>query len=519
MWGGNKNDSKKSVVLTSVIGVAVIAVVLALVYVLARMLVRGTSSVYEVSLFFLTIIECVLTFIGISMQMKRLYKPSDLHITSRFPLTAFKQYMANLLIIFINLEIYSFMFVIPIMIIIFAAAGTVSFVGILGIMVGALFAGLLPFALSMIIVIPVMAVLSLLENRNVIKMLIFVVAIIVFFVVYNIILQMLAEYFLNRNPAEDTIKFWKIILSALDNPFNPFVYLCNLTLFTHALSGLGIVLAMFVVVTAIGFAVARPVYNNVRRKLVDGVAKYRTHRVAVDEVPAWRALFKYNFKEILRTKAYAYFYLGIAIATPIMVFFCDRLVVNIGKAQLGGSVAFGGSILVISAFMAMISAFSAISISIEGKNFYITKLVPVSFRRQLSIKGALNLLVSLGALLISCVVLVSLDYLSAVQTLMVALTEIIFALGLVTNGLNLNLVNPNLKLKANGEPDEINITLMMLIGLVLSVLLGALGLILSFMLASYKVYLILLSIVIVYAAINTAIFMRITERRYAAIEF
>lgn len=518
-WGGNKNDSKKSTILTGIFGVLVIAVILVLVYFLASVLIKATSSVYQIALLFLTIIECVLTFMGITMQIRRLYRPNDLHITLRFPLTAFKQYIANILIIFINLEIYSVMFILPIMTVVFAAAGSISFVTVMGIIVGALFSALLPFAFSMIVVIPVMAVMSLLENRDIVKMLIFVAVIIIFFVLYNVILQMLADYFLNRGAIEDTMKIWTVILDRLDNPFNPFVYLCNLMTFSKAWAGFGIVLATFFVVSVIGFAVAKPVYNNVRKKLVDGVAKYRKHKSDVTDVSCGMALLKYNFKEILRTKAYAYFYLGIAIATPVMVFFCDRLVINIGKAQLGGTVAFGGSVLVISAFMAMISAFSAVAISIEGKNFYITKLVPISYRKQLTIKGALNLMVSSGALLISCIVLISLGYLSALQTVMVAIIELILALGLAANGLNLNLANPNLKLKANGEADEINITIMMVIGLVITIIVGALGLILSFMLAAWKVYLILSAIVIAYAVINVVIFIKTTEKRYAAIEF
>lgn len=518
-WGANKNDSKKSAVLTGAFGLLVIAVVLALVWFLVSILTDATNSVFEIALLFVTVIECILTFMGISMQIKRLYRPSDLNITLRFPLTPFKQYVANLLIIFINLEIYSALLLLPIMTIVFGAAGTLTFLSFLGIVIGVLFSALLPFALSMIVAIPVMAVMSLLENRNIIKMLIFVAVVIVFFVLYNIILQMLADYFFDPEVAANKMKIWLTILQSIDNPFNPFLYLCYIMTLQKAWTGIGVILALFVVVSAIGFAVAKPVYNNVRKKLVDGVAKYKKFKGRPNDDSSLRALLKYNFKELLRTKAYAYFYLGIAIATPVMVFFCDRLVINIGKAQLGGSVAFGGSVLVISAFVAMICAFSAISISIEGKNFYITKLIPVKYRKQLLIKGLLNLLVANGALLVSCIVLSSLKYLSPLQTCMVALIELIFSLGLVANGLNLNLANPNLKLKASGEADEINITVMMVIGLLISLLTGALGLILSFFLAAWKVYLILFAIVIVYAVINIVIFLLTAEDKYTAIEF
>lgn len=520
-WGGNKSDNKKSVILTGFFGILVIAVMLVLVYYLTSLLKDTVEEISpkQLSVFFLTIIQASLTFMGITMQLKRLYHPDDLHISSRFPLTAFKTYISNVLIIFINLTIYSLLLVAPVMIIVNIAMGTLNIITVFGILLCALMSSLMPFAFSTIIAIPVMFVLSLLENRNFIKLAIFVCVLIAFFILYNYIIQMLADYFINKGRNEDTKIVWTKLLNGFNYFLNPVVYLGEILYFDRFFMAMGIVIAIFVVFSAIGLWLARIEYSRVRNKLLDGVGKTIKHKTKINDAGPLSSIFIHGFKEIFRTKAYAYFYLGIAIATPVMVFFCNRLVMNIGKEQIGGIIGYGASVLVISAFMAMISAFSANCLSMEGKNFYITKLVPINYRFQLFVKGFINFMVSFGALLFSCIVLCGLHFLTVAQSFIIGFTEIVLAIGLVLNGININLSNPNLKQKSNGEADEINITVMMVIGLVLSVILGAIGIIFMFFLQPWIVYVILFSIVLVYAVINMAIFLCTAEKRYYAIEF
>ena len=230
------------------------------------------------------------------------------------------------------------------------------------------------------------------------------------------------------------------------------------------------------------------------------------------------AMFRHQFKEILRTRSYAYFYLGIAVTTPVMVFFCNRLVNEVGEAQLGEIVNFGASVLVMTAFMGLISAFSAAAVSMEGERFYITKIVPVSYRAQLAVKGALNLAVSFGALLVSCVIVASLGFVSIGQTLIIGATEFVLAAGFVLNGLNLNVANPNVKPKANGEIDEINVSFMMFIGVFISAAAGALAIILPFFWDIAWVYLLLAGVALVYAGVNLIVFILTASKRYARIE-
>lgn len=518
-WGINRNDSKKTTVLMGAVSVLVVVAMLALVYVLTVALSKTLDvTAMQLAQLFLVIIEIALIVMAISMQVKRVYRPADVHITSRFPISPFKIYLCNLILIYIDLAIYSFMLIIPVMLMFGIADGIISVAYIFGIILGALFAPLIPFAVSLLISIPIMYVTLKLERRHIISLIIFIVFLVGAFALYNYVLTILADYFINSQMTADTVNIWQSVLNVLGSPYNPLSYLANVIFFNGVWAGVGITVGTALVLGVVGIFIARPVYKTVNLEAREGDRNYFRAQSKLDNYGPTRAQLRYGFKQIIRTKTYAYFYLGIAIATPVMVFFCNRLVTQVGQAQIGSTVNYGASVLVIAAFMAMISAFAGNALSMEGNNFGLTKLIPVSFKRQLLIKGFLNFCVSVGALLISCIILASLKFISAGEMFILLGVQIAFAAGAVFNGLNLNLANPNLRLKVNGESDEINIIIMMLLGIVISALLGAGNIIAPFFLPRWAIHLITASAVLIYAGINILIFFLTADKKYRNIE-
>lgn len=518
-WGANRDNNKKSALLTGCAGVLVIVVMLALIWLLTIVITKSIDTTpKEFSQIFLTAIQFGLVIMSITMQLKLIYKPSDVAMTARFPISAFKVYLSNLIIVYLDLLIYSFMLVLPVMVVFGIAENIISFKYVVGIIIGAFFAPMIPFAISTFIAIPVMWIAAKLENRNVVRLVIFIVVLIALFVLYNYLLTMLADYFIKLSINPDTKDLWQRILSVLNSKFNIFSYIAGIVFFDDVILYIGIVLLIAVVFSCIGIVLARLVQSKVRSKTLENGGTEYMKVTKTDNHGANFAMFRHNFKEIIRNRTYAYFYLGIALATPVMVFFCNRLVTQVGQAQIGANINFGASLLVISTFMALISAFSGAMLSMEKKNFYITKLVPIKYKKQLLIKALLNLSVSVGALLVSCIILAVLKFITAGEMAILIFMELALSVGFVFNGMNLNLLNPNLRLKANGEADEINITIMMMIGMVLSALLGAASLILPFILNLTLTYIIVAAVILAYLILNVVGFFVGAEKRYRKIE-
>ncbi len=520
-WGLNKNDNKKSKILTGAMGLIMAFVMLAIVYLFAKVLTRSVKSVSipAMSTLFLTIVEVGLLVMGISMQIKRLYSPFDLEITARFPLSDAKMYIANIILVYINMAIYGFMLTFPVLMAFGLAAKVLSFKFVMGTLLASLISPLVPFGLSLILAIPIMYIFKLLEQRNIIKLILFILMLVGFFILYNYILTLLSHYFLEENNIDSsTVDVWARLVGGLNHWFNPASLLRSFVFFENFGFGFGIYLAVTVVLGAAGIGLATPTYKYFRRTILEGGGARWIKKTTLNDYGPARAMFNNGFKNILRTKTYAYFYLGIAIATPVMVFLCNKLISDVGNFQVGSTINFGASVLVIAVFMAMISAFSGMAISMEGNKFYITKIIPVPYRKQLVLKVLLNLIVSAGALLISLIILISLKFITFTQMVVLLFAMLLYAVGVVLNGLNLNLSNPNMKQKANGEADEINISITMIIGILLGAITGFACIIVPFFAPMWSVYLIVLGVAIVYAGVNALVFFTTCEKKYSKIE-
>ena len=519
-WGRDRGADKKNAVLTGFIGAVVILVLLALIYVFTLVLCGNVpeATAERCAAFFSTAIEACLTFAGVAMMLKWLYRPADLKIAARFPITPFRMYVANVILAFIHLFLYSAAVYLPVMTVCALAAGALSWPAFGGIVLGALLSPFVPFVLSMLISVPVLFCMAFLENRNIVKLILFIAVLAGGFVLYNYLLTVLADYFLNKNMSAETTGVWSEILTALDTPWNLSSWLGGLVSLRSPWQAVGLHFAVLIAGAAAGVALAKPVYDSVRRRMLESESGAFRRRTRCTDRGVFSAMFAHEFKEILRTRTYAYFYLGIAVATPVMVFFCNRLAFETGTAQIGQGINFGASVLVISVFMAMISSFAAASVTREGHRFFLTKIIPVSPRRQLAIKGTLNWLVSAGALAISLAVILSLDFVTPAQAAVIGLPELLLAGGFVLNGLNRNLKRPNIRLRPDGEINEFNITVMMLTGILLSAAAGLAALVLPFFMADGAVYAVLLALSAVYAASHLAIFLCTAKRRYELIE-
>ena len=305
-WGANRDDNKKSALLTGCAGVLVIVVMLALIWLLTIVITENINTTpREFSQLFLSAIQLGLFFMSITMQLKLIYKPADVSMSARFPISQFKIYLSSLIIVYLDLLIYSFMLVIPVMAVFGIAEKILSFQFVIGVIIGAFFAPLVPFAISTLVAIPVMWIASKLENRNIVRLIMFIVLLIALFVLYNYLLTMLADYFIKLGINPDTKDLWENILIVLNSPYNIFSYISNIVFFENVILNVGIVLLIAVVVSCIGIVLARLAQNKVRsRTLENGGGEY-LKKTDVDEHGVGFAMLRHNFKEIIRNRTYA----------------------------------------------------------------------------------------------------------------------------------------------------------------------------------------------------------------------
>ena len=167
-WGLNRNNNKASAAMTAVAALFAVAIALALVYVLSYVLKASISvTVKQLAQLYLTLILLGLTVGATGMQMKRLYRPADLLITARFPLSPFKRFLGYLVLNYIDLTIYSAILLLPVMIVFGVCMKCISAMYLLGVLLGVLIMPMIPFVLSIFLAIPAVFLSSLLERHGV----------------------------------------------------------------------------------------------------------------------------------------------------------------------------------------------------------------------------------------------------------------------------------------------------------------------------------------------------------------
>jgi len=93
-----------------------------------------------------------------------------------------------------------------------------------------------------------------------------------------------------------------------------------------------------------------------------------------------------------------------ACAAPVMVFFSNRLAASAGTETVGTAIMPGLTLMVIIIFVAIIVSFSSNCVSREGACFYHTKIIPVSYTKQIGVKFFLYSIVATMSVALSCLI-------------------------------------------------------------------------------------------------------------------
>ncbi len=515
-----KSDSKSEIV-TLLIGLLTCAVVIFLLKYLFDIInkqILSEISPKQFSIAIISIIEVALVIVGIVFEIRFFLKPKDANITARLPLGVVQLFIAQLLIVYIYLLIISFVLVIPVMLVFASASNILSVSFVIGLIPACFFASLLPFAFATLFVVPIAYLITLIENKNILKLILFLVALAVLFFLYSKFLNFLAEYYIHQRVDANAKNLIINFILAIDNGWNFFGYVNNIMFGFQVWKSLGIILSITIVILAIGILLAIPVHKKTRINVITKNTRSFYKQTKMTQDSAFVAIFKNEFKNIIRTHTYAYFYLGIAIITPVMVLLTNNLIQKLGTAQIGSSIVFGISLVIMLVFMCIINSFSASAISREGKQFYITKIVPVDYKLQLLAKGLLNFVVSSGALLLSIAIMCGMHFISVMQGFVVLMVSLVMTIGVIINGFNIDAGNPRINKREHGEESQLNSTIVLTIGFLISAIEGLIAIVLTFFIKEVYIYLIIFAVVLVYCIINALVFHFTINKRYQRIE-
>lgn len=525
----NRIEKLPKKIMRYVLDAMVFAVILFFAHYLFGSLVNQTTFIPgpSISILIFTIAEIILLVISIVGQCKRLHKPEDLRIISSFPLTSFQRYLGEIIAIYIKLSIYAFVLFYPLLIVYGLAANMISVSFAFSALFAVILLPLVPFAISLIVSVPFMFISNSLENRHMVKLVLFILLFIALLAIYSLILRFMADWFIHAKNNKEVVVGIANFLDKLNMPGNFAYFTSQICLVRNV--GLNILWTLLIAAgcTTIGILITKPLYEKFTSSTSNIEGNAKVLKTNLTQQNAYRTIFQKEMKQIVRTSTYAYFYLGVAFAMPVMTYLIADIIKMVGASETGNRIFYGFGIMILFIIMSLIGSFSASIISREGSQFYITKVAPLSYRKQLFAKLLVNFAVAFGALVL-CIISLSVTVnfsgdtklgLSGIDIVLISFTMLFFLIGITFNGVNINLARPKIDM-SNAQPNESNVVIQLLIGLAITFFFSGLSIIVDGVLGKQAVYwhVIILCIMLLYAAINFAVFFFTAEKKYARIE-
>lgn len=508
-------SKKKNIILNILFGIlsflAIALVSYIAVYALILMGIGG--DIIGVCSFLVLVIMIILFVYSITNQLKTLFLYKHKTILAYIPVSKWQIYLSKLISCLINIYVLNFFLYVPIMISFGIILSLPLNFYLLALALGIVLP-MFPFGLACLFVIPLMFVYNWLQNKNVLKLLISVTLTVVGFYFYMKIIFNIATLTLLKDVPTDNIV--SVIISFCTTKYLPSTWFASVVLNRNVWSNVLIsvlsTLCLIVVGVAIGILSYRLIFNKSLTK-----KNYSKHIKSSSKVKnAFMSYFVLELKDIFRNSNYAYTYFGMAIAMPVMVWYCNKFILEFAVEKIGSNIIFGTTLLVVFVFVSIICSPTSAFISKEGDNFWILKTNPKGISIPLFAKSLISIISSTLAVAISIVAICLGKFVSWQEGLLILALSIVYIIGLVSMGLLLNLQRPNI-FYSNKENNS-NMIIHMLISFFVSVLIGIFAIFFSFKIEIIYIALLCLVAVFVFSVINVILLLTQHKRLYVQME-
>ena len=474
---------------------AIYAILVTGIYFLAAMFVRRSDMPFEFLVVAMTFTVCVTTVVAIGNVVKNLYLSGDNELLLRFPVNGKEILLAKSIYCFIHNVVINLLIMIPVC----AIYGAVSSapVGFYFVAIAVMIVAIpLPYAIANLLAIPVMMLMNLVKNQFLLVLILLIAAICGVFILYMTALSGVLEYMRDEGEGMFSPEVMSIFRNFADGayPFRWYAMLLGGWFSGYSAKDAGLAfLYIFLITAAISVAAYFVTTRTYYKIILIGI---ETEKVSFQKkIPNIRrsvfgTLLHREFFLILRSFNYSFQYLAMAVAAPVMVYYCNDLAATMGKNTVGAAIVPGLTLLVIIIFSAIIVSFASTSISREGSAFYHTKIVPVSYTTQIFAKLVLYAAVGTASVVLSTVVVAAAFGTEEAGRLLTSLdigcifiiSEMI-TLALTCLAIASDVKSPTFNVVGDGEMVSANknMVLSLVVGIVVAALFGVFTMIFSFL--------------------------------------
>lgn len=455
-------------------------------------------------------------FFVLSYSITDLYKllvlNNDNEIMAYLPVSKYEIYLSKMifsylkvLIIFICLSIPAYL--------IYGILNSVSLWFYFSILLVIILLPVLPFGVANIMVLPITYFLIWLKHKLVLKLILMsVLTIIVFFVYNNLIFDIANILLLDTGNSNVIVS----IADTLANALLPFGIFAGMMIAENLVLKIFVILAISIVTIMVGIIVGIATYKKVFQLILDDKNNSRIIKTKLSQNSPFNAFLRYELKSLFRNSTYLFVYFVMLLSMPIMAIICNGFILEFAINKVGSSIIFGVTLFVIMCFISIICSPTASFISKEGEYFWIIKTNPHGIKYPLIAKSVVGVLFAGLAMFATLLAMLIKQFITIKYALIILFVSILFIIGLVSFGINLNLFKPNL-FKGNRENNS-NIAIHTLVGFLIAIIIGVLSVLGVFILPAIVVIVIISTIVLLFAIINILVLMLFSNKLYMRME-
>lgn len=523
-----------------VLSVVLYVVLIAVFYYLTEMFVVKSQLGFEFLVIVTFVALILLTIVGTGNVVKNLYFSGDNELLLRFPVSGKDVLIAKSIYCFVSNLIICFLLLFPFYIIFGALSGMNVGYYFLSIIVMFLIS-LVPFFVANLIAIPVMQLVNHVKDKFLLILIVLILLLCGSFILYMQLLKEVVQYIENNNINLFSPEVTQNI-KAFANGCYPFRFYADVLAYSQVEGGAGQVFLNLLYIVLIEAALAvcayfttiKCYYKTILYSIETGKTALTTKSKIVLR-SQFSALFRREFFLIFRSFNYSFQYLAMAVAAPVMVYYCNDLAVSYGQSTVGSAIVPGLTLMVITLFTTIIVSFASTTVSREGMCFYHTKIIPVSYKNQVLVKLFLYGIVALISTAVSCLVVglvfgpAGKGIMTSLEAFLIFLISAILVVSLTCMSIRVDIKHPTFNVSGDGDlvSANKNVALTIAIGVIVAVLFGLFTMLLSiipfqangqdYSLGGYSKYLILLGVSVIMLVCTTATLFPTLNRDYRKI--
>ena len=523
-----------------VLSVVLYAVLIAVFYYLTEMFVVKSQLGFEFLVIVTFVALILLTIVGTGNVVKNLYFSGDNELLLRFPVSGKDVLIAKSIYCFVSNLIICFLLLFPFYIIFGALSGMNVGYYFLSIIVMFLIS-LVPFFVANLIAIPVMQLVNHVKDKFLLILIVLILLLCGGFILYMQLLKEVVQYIENNNISLFSPEMTQNIKTFANNCY-PFRFYADVLAYSQIEGSAGQVFLNLLYIVLIEAAIAvcayfttiKCYYKTILYSIETGKTALTTKSKIVLR-SQFSALFRREFLLIFRSFNYSFQYLAMAVAAPVMVYYCNDLAVSYGQSTVGSAIVPGLTLMVITLFTTIIVSFASTTVSREGMCFYHTKIIPVSYKNQVLVKLFLYGIVALISTAVSCLVVglvfgpAGKGVMTSLEAFLIFLISTILVVSLTCMSIRVDIKHPTFNVSGDGDlvSANKNVALTIAIGVIVAVLFGLFTMLLSiipfqangqdYSLGGYSKYLILLGVSVIMLICTTATLFPTLNRDYRKI--